>query len=143
MKILKRNNKKGQDMIEAVIIIPIFFLILAFTINIAQILLNSYTLKEAVYSGARSAVVCTNIEQANSVAKTQAKNMLKNAMSINKQVHFDMGIDGGGAWQKGSLYRFKATATVNLLFPWMESGSGGITKTQQISQEMYMMIENQ
>lgn len=142
MKILKRSNKKGQDMIEAVIIIPIFFLILAFTINIAQILLNSYTLKEAVYSGARSAVVCTNLDQANSVAQTQAKTMLKNAMSINKHVDFSSGIDGG-TWTKGNLYHFKATATVNLLFPWMENGSSGFVKTQKISQEMYMMIENQ
>lgn len=145
MKIIRnkknKRSKKGQELIEAVIVIPFFFLILAFILNITQILINTYMIKEAVYSGARSAIVCTNLEDANRIATANAKKMLKNGISIKKEGLEITGVAEGG-WRKNNVYHFKVKGTVELLFPWVD-GDFKMTKNQKIAQDIYIMIENE
>lgn len=132
------RNKKGQQLIEMVIVLPVIILCIGIIITAGQIIFAKMTCQLAAYEGARKAVVVENYSSAKSAASAKTNEMMKSAIGVSN-IKTTFGASSGG-WKKPNLLTYTVQADVKTLFP-VIGPSKKFSSTTTVKGSIVMMIE--
>ena len=80
----KVENKKGQQLVELIVILPIIILCIGIIITSGQLIFAKMACQLAAFEGARRAVVISNYTTAKNTAITRSKELMKTAIGVNQ-----------------------------------------------------------
>lgn len=132
------KNKKGQQMVEMAVVLPILIICLGVLITAGQLIFAKMTCQMAAYEGARKAVVIDDYYQAKQTAIQKSSEVLKNGIGL-EDIQFNFGASPG-SWTKGNYLDYSVSANVRTLFPIPDSNFKANSKTR-VSGRIVMMIE--
>lgn len=135
-RLLKIKKKKGQQMVEFAVVLPVLVLCIGFIVTMGQYLFAKMTVQLAAYEGARKAVVVSSMSSAKTTAINNSKKILDTGIGLsNYQYSFS-----APSWTKGSQLTYTVTANVKTLFPLIWQGNK-FTGQPTVKGTIVMMVE--
>lgn len=113
----KVKNKKGQQLVELVVILPVIILCIGFLITSGQLIFAKMTCQLAAAEGARKAVVISNYNTAKNTAISNSKQIMKTAIGVNQNTIKTNFSASSGNWKKPNMLTYSVSADVKTLFP--------------------------
>lgn len=131
----KFKNRKGQVMVEFVLVLGIYLFLMGFMITGFQIMHNKMVFNMAAYDGVRRAVVLNPLTDSYDIsgAKSDAKNILEHAIGVdNVEVKI---------YSHGDYFTSTVSGRVKYLFPIISPDGVGVDRYMNISTSFTMRKE--
>jgi len=132
------KSKKGQQMVEFAIVLPIIVFCMGLLVTFGQLIFARMVVQTAAHDGARRAVVMADASSGRREADDRAAVALRNALGM---------VDGSKAstfnhsgWSRGNLLTYSVTITVRQLFPIINEDFQ-LSRDTQITGTSVTMIE--
>jgi len=109
------KNKKGQQMVEFAVVLPVIVLCMGLLVTFGQLIYARMVVQMAAYDGARRAVVMASPSAGRAEADDRARNTLRNAIGMvdgSKQSRFTH-----SGWSRGGMLEYSVSIRVRTLFP--------------------------
>jgi len=136
----KVANKKGQQLVEMVVILPIIVLCIGIIITAGQLIFAKMACQLAAFEGARRAVVISNYNTAKNTAIAKSKEIMKTAIGVNQNTIKTSFGASANSWKKPNMLTYTVLADVNTLFP-VIGPNYTFSGTTTVSGTIVMMIE--
>lgn len=134
------RDKKGQQLVEMAVILPILILCIGVLITSGQLIFAKMTCQLAAFEGARRAVVISNYTTARNTAIARSKEIMKNAIGVNQSTVSTNFGSSPSAWKKPNNLTYTVSGDVKTLFPVLGPGFK-FQETTRVSGSIVMMIE--
>ncbi len=136
----KVENKKGQQLVELIVILPIIILCIGIIITSGQLIFAKMACQLAAFEGARRAVVISNYTTAKNTAITRSKELMKTAIGVNQSsIKTNFGASSA-SWKKPNILTYSVSADVKTLFPVIGPGFK-FQDTTTVTGSIALMIE--
>lgn len=128
-----KKNEDGQAMAELALVLPIFFLVVAFVIAASQLILGKMAVNSATQTGCREAILYSDI----TVAKEKADDKAKDAMANGLNLEFLSSTIELKTENDREYYVYTVTFDSKSLFTWDSLGGDGTLLSTSIMMTEY------
>lgn len=136
----KVKGKKGQQLVELIVILPIIILCIGIIITSGQLVFAKMSCQLAAFEGARRAVVISNYNTAKNTAINRSKQIMKTAIGVDQSsVTTSFGASSSN-WKKPNTLTYSVSANVKTLFP-VIGPNFKFSNTTKVTGSIAMMIE--